>query len=132
MRAATALIGKTGLDAQSLNGLTAFVLQNYRVNQSHFVFSSIPFVLILAALPFLDRAIGRWDARFWFAFAATLLGFMLYFHAFIWALLHPLIHVGVAADHEATMVTYVTGALVVLMVIALIRFRKESARRANR
>ena len=105
---------------QDLGAVTAFVIQNYRTNQNHFLLSLVPFLAILAAMPFLDRVVARWDARFWYAFAGVGLAFMIYLCAFVYALAYPFTHLGLAADHEATIVTYATAVLVSLLIAALI------------
>jgi len=83
------LLDKSGIGLENLSTLTVFVVQNYRLNQNHFLLSLMPFAGILAAMPFFDRLIEQWDARFWYAFTGVWLAFMMYFCIFIYALLTP-------------------------------------------
>lgn len=114
------LLGKSGYKADDLHFVAAFIVRNYRTNQGHFLLSLVPFLGVLAALPFLEGVIARWDTRFWYAFAGVWLAFATYLFVFAYGLLVTFTHLGVAADHEPTLVTHATLTLCALLVAALI------------
>ena len=114
------LLDKAGTKPEDLGTVTAFVVRNYHLNQNHFLLSLAPFLVILAGMPFLDRVEAQSNTRFWYAFASVLLVFMVYFCVFTYALLYPFTHIGVAADHEATAVTYATLTLSSLAIAVLV------------
>ena len=123
------LLHKAGAKPEDLGTVTAFVVQNYHLNQNHFLLSLMPFLVILAGLPILDRVAAQSDTSFWYAFAGVLLVFMVYFCAFSYALLYPFTHIGLAADHETTAVTYVTLILSSITIAVLIGLYARASRR---
>ena len=127
--AALIALDKTKLRAQDLQMLAAFVLRNYRLNQDHFIVSLAPLVIVLAALPFLDRFVADWETKFWPVLAVIWLVFLAYFGFFLYALMIPFTHMGLAADHEATVVTYASVVLSAVVVVALIALIARGNRR---
>ena len=118
---------KAKLGLGDLPSLSAFVFHNYRLNQDHFLFSLAPLVIVLAALPFLDPVVPDWDRKFLYALAAVWLAFISYVFVFTYALMFPITHVGLATDHEATIVTYATiGACVAAIGVLVVLYARGS------